>query len=113
MISCHQFLHNSWFHSLSLSLSVCPYFSSFLPQTDSKCGENCGELYDFGFAEQRDGEKRAIMLSEFNTLAVTFGTPSIHFVEEKRRLVSGRINYFRFIFFILVFHAFIIAAGII
>ena len=48
------------------------------------------------------------MLSEFNTLAVTFGTPSIHFVEEKRRLVRESTHY---ILFILVFHAFTIAAG--
>ena len=51
------------------------------------------------------------MLSEFNTLAVTFGTPSIHFVEEKRRLVRESIYYIRFILFILAFYAFTIAAG--
>ena len=73
--------------SLSLSLSAFVFLSSFLSQIDSKSLEMSSELYDYGFAEQRDGEKRSIMLFEFNTLAVTFGIPSVHFVEEIRQLV--------------------------
>ena len=30
------------------------------------------------------------MMSEFNTLAVIFGTPSVHFIDEKRHLVSSQ-----------------------
>ena len=47
-----------------------------------------GELYDLGYAEQRDGEKKAQMIREFNTLAVIFDLPSSLFVESSRLMVS-------------------------
>ena len=65
--------------------------SSSSSESKSTIPSLSGDLFSMGFAEQRDGEKLGQMLSEFNTLAVIFDTPSAQFVDSSRQLVSLKI----------------------